>query len=157
MYINPATLKKFIELIKTKKVDEKSISLPIKPMYTAVYLNPQMTVGIRGLRHIQKAGGLSALPVIYVKKEHVSRNWQHRKSHLQKAFFFPVQQKQSTVFHKNNEDPSTIERAGGNNKGLHGIFFWHQEKTASYSTMKQNDYHVYILNPTLPFPVGSLV
>ena len=72
MYINPAMLKKFIELIKTKKVDEKSISLPIKPMYKVVYLNPQVTVGITGLRHIQKAGGLSAWPVIYVKKEHVS-------------------------------------------------------------------------------------
>ena len=74
MHINPATLKKFIELIKTKKVDEKSISLPIKPMYKEVYLNPQVTVGIMGLRHIQKAGGLSAWPVIYVKKEHVSKN-----------------------------------------------------------------------------------
>ena len=73
MYINPVTLKKFIELIKTKKVDEKSISLPIKPMYKVVYLNPQVTVGITGLRHIQKAGGLSAWPVIYVKKEHLSK------------------------------------------------------------------------------------
>ena len=61
MYINPATLKKFIELIKTKKVDEKSISLPIKPMYKVVYLNPQVTVGITGLKHIQKAGGTISL------------------------------------------------------------------------------------------------
>ena len=55
MYINPATLKKFIELIKNKKVDEKSVNLPIKPMYKVVYLNPQVTVGITGLRHIQKS------------------------------------------------------------------------------------------------------
>ena len=66
--------KKFNELIKNKKVDEKSISLPIKPMYKVVYLNPQVTVGITGLRHIQKAGGLSTWPVIYMKKEHVSKN-----------------------------------------------------------------------------------
>ena len=38
-----------------------------------VYLNPQVTVGITGLRHIQKAGGLSTWPVIYMKKEHVSK------------------------------------------------------------------------------------
>ena len=55
MYINPATLKKFIELIKNKKVDETSVSLPIKPMYKVVYLNPQVTIGITGLRHIQKS------------------------------------------------------------------------------------------------------
>ena len=73
MYINPATLKKFIELMKNKKVDEKSVSLPIKPMYKVVYLNPQVTVGITGLRHIQKAGGLSTWQVIYMKKEHVSK------------------------------------------------------------------------------------
>ena len=72
MYINPATLKKFIELIKNKKVDERSVSLPIKPMYKVVH-NPQVTVGITGLRHIQKAGGLSTWPVIYMKKEHVSK------------------------------------------------------------------------------------
>ena len=73
MYINPATLKKFIELIKNKKVDEKSVSLPIKPMYKVVYLNPPVIVGITGLRHIQKAGGLSTWPVIYMEKEHVSK------------------------------------------------------------------------------------
>ena len=73
MCINPATLKKFIEPIKNKKVDERSVSLPIKPMYKVVYLNPQVTVGITGLRHIQKAGGLSTWPVIYMKKEHVSK------------------------------------------------------------------------------------
>ena len=74
MYINPATLKKFIEVIKNKKVDEKSVSLPVKPMYKVVYLNSQVTVGITGLRHIQKAGGLSTWPVIYMKKEHASKN-----------------------------------------------------------------------------------
>ena len=71
MYINLATLKKFIELIKNKKVDERSISLPIKPMYKVVY---QVTVGITGLRHTQGAGGLSTWPVIYMKKEHVSKD-----------------------------------------------------------------------------------
>ena len=43
-------------------------------MYKVVYLNPQVTIGMTGLRHIQKAGGLSAWPVINVKKEHVSKN-----------------------------------------------------------------------------------
>ena len=82
MYINPATLKKFIELIKNKKVEEKSVSLPIKPMYKVVYLNPQVTVGITGLGHIQKAGGLSTWPVIYMKKEHVSKNDSERIVHF---------------------------------------------------------------------------
>ena len=86
MYINLATLKKFIELIKNKKVDEKSVSLPIKPMYKVAYLNPQVTVGITGLRHIQKAGGLSTWLVIYMKKEHVrkidSKNCSLLKPHL---------------------------------------------------------------------------
>ena len=97
MYINPATLKKFIELIKTKKVDEKSISLPIKPMYKVVYLNPQVTVGITGLRHIQKAGGLSAWPVIYVKKEHVSTS--NSVKILSKKTFFQ--------YNENNQQYST--------------------------------------------------
>ena len=74
--------KKFIELIKNKKVDEKSVSLPIKPMYQVVYLNPHVTVGITGLRHIQKAGGLSTRPVIYMKKEHVSKNDSKRIVHF---------------------------------------------------------------------------
>ena len=81
MYINPATLKKFIELIK-KVLGEKSVSLPVKPMYKVVYLNPQVTVGITGLRHVKKAGGLSTWPVIYMKKEHVSKNDSKRIVHF---------------------------------------------------------------------------
>ena len=90
MYINSATLKKFIELMKNKKVDEKSVSLPIKPMYNFVYLNPQVTVGITGLRHIQKAGGLSTWPVIYMKKEHV-RKIDNENCSLLKPHLFSVQ------------------------------------------------------------------
>ena len=87
MYINPATLKKFIELIKNKKVYEKIVSLPIKLMYKVVYLNPQVTVGITGLRHIQKAGGLSTWPVIYMKKEHINKNDSKNCSLFNRIFF----------------------------------------------------------------------
>ena len=72
MYINPATMKKFIDVIRSGEVNEKLVSLPIKPMYKIVCLNPQMTVGITGLRCIQKfGGGLNVWPIIYVKKEFV--------------------------------------------------------------------------------------
>ena len=64
-------MKKFIEVIKAKKIDEKLVCLPIKPMHKVVYLNPQVTVGITGLRLIQKGGGLAVWPVVYLKKEHV--------------------------------------------------------------------------------------
>ena len=124
MYINPATLKKFIELIKNKKVDEKSVSLPIKPMYKVVYLNPQVTVGITGLRHIQKAGGLSTWPVIYMKKEHVSKNDSEKLSTF-KPHLFLVQREQPTIFDQNYENPGAVERIGRNNKGVYGIVFWH--------------------------------
>ena len=72
MYINPSTMKKFIDVFKTDKVDEKMVSLPIKPMYKIICLNPQMTVGITGLRCIQKiGGGLNVWPIVYIKKEYV--------------------------------------------------------------------------------------
>ena len=100
MYINPATLKKFIELIKNKKVDEKSVSLPIKPMYKVVYLNPQVTVGITGLRHIQKAGGLSTWPVIYMKKEHVSKNDSERIAYFLNRIFFSTMRTTNNIRQK---------------------------------------------------------
>ena len=73
MYTNANTLKKYIEMFNKKQIDEKLVTLPIKPMYKIVALNPQMTVGITGLRCIQKGGfGLSMWPIVYIKKEHVS-------------------------------------------------------------------------------------
>ena len=56
-------------------------------MYKVVYLNPQVTVGITGLRHIQKSGGLSTWPVIYMKKEPVSKNERKNCSLLNRIFF----------------------------------------------------------------------
>ena len=72
MYANPSTLKKFIEVLSTDKLDERSVTLPIEPMYKVVAMNPQVAVGVTGLRIVQKAtGGLAMWPIVYVRKEHV--------------------------------------------------------------------------------------
>ena len=73
IYTNPTTLRKFIEVLSNEEVDEKSVSLPIYPMSKVVINNPQVTVGISGIRHIQRGGGLALWPVLYIKKEHVSK------------------------------------------------------------------------------------
>ena len=72
MYVNVSTLKKFVEIMNTSKIDERTVTLPIKPMYKVVAMNPQVAVGLTGLRCILKAGGgLAMLPIVYIKKEHV--------------------------------------------------------------------------------------
>ena len=93
-------------------------------MYKVVYLNPQVTVGITGLRYIQKAGGLSTWPVIYMKKEHVSKNNNQNRSLLY-HIFFQYNENNHTIFDKNHENPGSVERIGRNNKGFHGIVFRH--------------------------------
>ena len=72
MYVNVSTLKKFVEIMNTSKIDERTVTLPIKPMYKVVAMNPQVAVGLTGLRCILKAGGgLAMWPIVYIKKEHV--------------------------------------------------------------------------------------
>ena len=72
MYVNVSTLKKFVEIMNTSKIDERTVTLPIKPMYKVVAMNPQVAVGLTGLRFILKAGGgLAMWPIVYIKKEHV--------------------------------------------------------------------------------------
>ena len=72
MYVNPSTMRKFIEVMNSSKIDERTVTLPIKPMFKVVAMNPQVAVGVTGLRCILKAGGgLAMWPVVYIKKEHV--------------------------------------------------------------------------------------
>lgn len=72
MYVNPSTMRKFIEVMNSTKIDERTVTLPIKPMFKVVAMNPQVAVGVTGLRCILKAGGgLAMWPVVYIKKEHV--------------------------------------------------------------------------------------
>ena len=72
MYVNVSTLKKFVEIMSASKIDERTVTLPIKPMYKVVAMNPQVAVGLTGLRCILKAGGgLAMWPIVYIKKEHV--------------------------------------------------------------------------------------
>ena len=74
MYVNVSTLKKFIDVMNTPNFDERTVTLPIKPMYKVVAMNPQIAVGMTGLRCILKAGGgLSMWPIVYIRKEHVRK------------------------------------------------------------------------------------
>ena len=72
MYTNVSTMKKFIEIMKLSKIDERIVTLPIKPMYKVVAMNPQVAVGLTGFRCILKAGGgLAMWPIVYIKREHI--------------------------------------------------------------------------------------
>ena len=67
-------MKKFIEAFKNKEVSSRSVSLPFAPMSKVIASNPRMVIGVSGVRHIQRAAGLSVWPVFYVSKEQVRRN-----------------------------------------------------------------------------------
>ena len=62
-------MKKFVESLK--KGEDDSIILPFTPMEKEVCKNPRVKIGISGIRHIQKAGGLAVWPVFYISKEQV--------------------------------------------------------------------------------------
>ena len=72
IYPNPATMKKFIEAFKNK-VSSQSVSLPFAPMSKVIASNPRIVIGVSGVRHIQRAAGLSVWPVFYVSKDQVRR------------------------------------------------------------------------------------
>ena len=67
-------MKKFIEAFKNKEVSSRSVSLPFAPMSKVIASNPRIVIGVSGVRHIQRAAGLSVWPVFYVSKEQVKRN-----------------------------------------------------------------------------------
>ena len=73
MYTNISTMKKFIELLRNKEIDEKIVSLPIRPMSVKASTNPPTTIGVTGLRYIQKGGGVAVWPVFYIEKEQVRK------------------------------------------------------------------------------------
>ena len=72
IYPNVTTMKKFMESLK--KGEDESIILPFTPMEKEVCKNPRIRIGISGIRHIQKAGGLAVWPVFYISKEQVVKN-----------------------------------------------------------------------------------
>ena len=72
IYPNLTTMKKFMESLK--KGDNDSIVLPFAPMEKEVCKNPRVKIGISGIRHIQRAGGLAVWPVFYISKEQVIKN-----------------------------------------------------------------------------------
>ena len=64
-------MRKFIEALKEKEIAVKSVSLPFTPMHRVISNNPKIIIGIRGVRHIQRTGGLSIWPVFYISKDQV--------------------------------------------------------------------------------------
>ena len=64
-------MKTFMESLKHGEDD--SIVLPFTPMEKEVCKNPRVVVGITGVRHIQKAGGLAVWPVFFISKEQVNK------------------------------------------------------------------------------------
>lgn len=73
IYTNPSTMKKFVDVLRKKQIDEKAISLPLKPMSKVVATNPRITIGITGSRYIlQNGGGYGSSPIFFIAKEYVS-------------------------------------------------------------------------------------
>ncbi len=64
-------MKKFIEALRNKEVDLENISLPFVPMNKSVSTNPLIRMGITGVRHLQRAGGLAVWPVVYLSQVQV--------------------------------------------------------------------------------------
>ena len=73
IYNNSSSMKKFVDVLKKKQLDETIISIPIKPMSKVVATNPRITLGVTGSRYIrQNGGGYGVLPIFYITKEYVS-------------------------------------------------------------------------------------
>ena len=73
IYPNLSTMRKFIEAMKERNVTPESVSLPFIPMSRVISQNPKITIGISGVRHIQRAGGLAVWPVFFFTKEQVNK------------------------------------------------------------------------------------
>ena len=72
IYPNVSTMKKFLKAFQKDEVDEEAVSLPFSPMQKQVCSNPKIVIGMTGVRHVQKQGGLGVWPVFYLMKEQVS-------------------------------------------------------------------------------------
>ena len=64
-------MKKFIEALKSKYLSLATASLPFALMSKVIASNPRIMIGVTGVRHIQRAAGLSVWPVFYMSKEQV--------------------------------------------------------------------------------------
>ena len=73
IYHNASSMKKFVDAIQKKQVNEKAISIPMSPMSKVVSTNPRLTVGVTGSRYISHDGeGYRVQPIFYLGKEYVS-------------------------------------------------------------------------------------
>ena len=73
VYNNASTMKKFIDVVKKKQLDERIVSIPIKPMSKVVATNPRIKIGLTGSRYIlSNGGGFGVSPIFYIAKEYVS-------------------------------------------------------------------------------------
>ena len=72
IYPNPSTMKKFIDAIQKKEIEEEMVSIMVKPMKKIVGVNPSMYIGITGLRYLSGGGTFNVTPQIYVAKQYQS-------------------------------------------------------------------------------------
>ena len=72
IYPNPSTMKKFIDAIQKKEIDEEMVSTMVKPMKKIVGVNPSMHIGITGLRYLSGGGTFNVSPQIYIAKQYQS-------------------------------------------------------------------------------------
>ena len=87
-------MRKFVEALENGEVTPQSVSLPFTPMNKTISNNPKVVIGISGVRHLQRAGGLAVWPVFYLSKEQVKLFYFNKLSlmiHLFFLFLFPVQ------------------------------------------------------------------
>ena len=72
IYPNPSTMKKFTDAIQNKEIEESMVTIPIKPMKKIIGTNPQMNIGITGLRYLAGGGSFNVTPQIYLAKAYQS-------------------------------------------------------------------------------------
>ena len=74
IYPNPSTMKKFIDAIQKKEIEESMVNTAVMPMKKIVGTNPPMSIGITGLRYLSGGGTFNVTPQIYIAKAYQSEN-----------------------------------------------------------------------------------
>ena len=74
LYPNPSTMKKFIDAIQKKEIDEAMVNTAVMPMKKIVGTNPPMSIGITGLRYLSGGGTFNVTPQIYIAKAYQNEN-----------------------------------------------------------------------------------
>ena len=72
IYHNSGAMKKFVDAINKKQVDDDAISIPITPMSKVIATNPRLTLGVTGSRYVGQNAGYRVSPIFYIGKEYVS-------------------------------------------------------------------------------------